>query len=103
MTKPIVRAFLVVQAVGVLAILLYVLFRESAAGSAAAWLALLALFPGSLLGSWSVERILQSGVASRAAIQAISVVGGIALNAVVWALFAKLRSAFRRGGSCPVA
>jgi hypothetical protein len=98
-----VRAFLVVQAIGVLGILLYLLFRESVAGSAAEWLTLLALFPGSLLGSWSVERILWPSITSRAAIQTLSVVAGIALNAVVWALFARLRSAFRRDGSCPVA
>ncbi len=83
--------------------MLYLLLRESAAGSAAAWLAFLTLFPGSLLGSWSVERILWPSITSRAAIQTLSVVAGIAVNAVAWALFARLRSAFRRDGSCPVA
>jgi hypothetical protein len=97
------RVFLAIQALGVLGILIYLASRESIVGSVSAFLALVALFPGNLLGSWSVERLLWPSTTTRAAIQVLSTAAGIAINALIWLLVARLWLAFRREGPWPAA
>jgi hypothetical protein len=80
------RWFLILQAVGLVAILLYLVLRDSAVGALFARIALVSLLPGSLVGGRPVEWLLWPSSTSRETIQGLAVVFALAINAVVCAL-----------------
>ena len=82
----IIRWFLILQAVGLVAVLLYLTLRDSATGSLFARIALIALLPGSLLGGRLVEWLLWPSSTSRETIQALAVVSALAINGIVYGL-----------------
>jgi hypothetical protein len=80
------RWFLILQAVGLVAILLYLPLQDSAVGLLFARVALVVLLPGSLVGGRLVEWLLWPSSTSRETIQALAVVSAFAINALVCTL-----------------
>jgi hypothetical protein len=85
--KKVLRWFLALQAVGLVGILLYLAFPDSAVGIVSARLALVALFPGSLVSGRLVEWLLWPRSMSRETIQALATFSVFVINAFGLALF----------------
>jgi hypothetical protein len=90
MSKSGWRLFAVTQFLGVLGIVGFGLLEGSKLGLASWVIALAALFPGDILGSWLVEKLLWPSRVSLRGIQLLSTVCGIAINAVVWLAVARV-------------
>jgi hypothetical protein len=84
MIKNVWKAFLVAQLVGLLGIVGIKILEESGLRVAAVAVAIVALFPGSLLGGWIIERAFRPGTITRETIASLAVVCAVGINIVMW-------------------
>ena len=90
------RWFLGFQALGLLAILVYLLFKQLVFGIGSARMALVALLPGSLLGGRLIEWLLWPKPVSRETIRILATVAAVGINALAWGAFAACRVLWAR-------